>query len=60
MPATAPIADISQVSLLDLECKKKDHLAAVFSKIRLAQRGTLEDEGPHEDQKHNCRRAEQE
>jgi hypothetical protein len=26
---------------------------------RLAPRGTLEDEGPHEDQKHNCRRAEQ-
>jgi hypothetical protein len=26
---------------------------------RLAQRGTLEDEGPHQDQKHNCRRAEQ-
>ena len=34
-------------------CALNGHAAQI-----LAQRGTLEDEGRHEDQKHNCRRAE--
>jgi hypothetical protein len=57
--ACALLGSIDRFAVTAKSCNVAQRTRKSCAQKRLAQRGTLVDEGPREDQKHNCRRAKQ-